>query len=230
MDLSILNEMKDYGPLAVLVLLMLPFMGEDVIIIPAGFLVGQHELPLASTFICAYLGAFFSDAVWYAICYRYGTPLLHKRWFKRLAHPRRMLQAKHQVEKRGAWVIVVARFLPGSRTSTMVVSGLMHMPVWKFLLAEGACLFLSVAMQIGVGVLIARNIPGAQSTSGKIMTIVGVIVVLIAGGFVLSWWSSHRKAGAPAPRSKATWLKRFRRPRPVVARQQIPPGKLKMDA
>jgi membrane protein DedA with SNARE-associated domain len=150
--------------------------------------------------------------MWYVLCYRYGAPLLHKRWFKRMAHPRRMLQAKHQVEKRGAWVIVIARFLPGSRTSTMIVSGLMHMPAWKFVLAEGSCLFVSVAMQIGFGMLIAHHVD-VTSAAGKVMTIVGLIVALAAAGFVIGRISVHRKSGAPAPRSKVKWLKRFRVPR-----------------
>lgn len=216
MDLSFLNDsaavnelLNTYGPLAVLILLVMPLMGEDIIIIPAGFLVGQGHLPFWPTFFYAYLGAFISDAMWFALCYRYGTPLLHKKWFKRMAHPRRMLQAKHQIEKRGAWLIVTARFVPGSRTTTVIVAGLMHMPVWKFVLAELSCLMITVPMQLGMGYLISHNI-GTMGTAGKILTIVGVIVALTVGAFVLNWFVQHRRTKERAPRSRAAWLRRFR--------------------
>jgi membrane protein DedA with SNARE-associated domain len=216
MDLNFLNDsaavnelLNSYGPLAVLILLVMPLMGEDIIIIPAGFLVGQGHLPFWPTFFFAYVGAFISDAMWFALCYRYGTPLLHKKWFKRMAHPRRMLQAKHQIEKRGAWLIVTARFVPGSRTTTVIVAGLMHMPIWKFTLAECLCLLVTVPMQIGMGYLISHNI-GTMGTAGKILTIVGVIVALTVGAFVLNWFLAHRRTKQRAPRSRASWLRRFR--------------------
>jgi membrane protein DedA with SNARE-associated domain len=209
-DPSILEAVNLYGPFAVLFLLIMPLMGEDIIIIPAGFLIGQGHLPLVSTFICAYIGALISDSAWYFVCYRYGTPLLHKRWFKRLAHPRRLLQAKHQIETRGAWLIVTSRFVPGSRTTTMIVSGLMHMPVWKFLLAEGLLLLVTVSMQLGLGYLVAQHIVESKGAAATIMSLVGLVVLLIVAAFVINWWASHRKSEARSPRSKVLWLKRFR--------------------
>lgn len=217
MDLSIFNNaealINTFGPIAVLILLILPLMGEDVIIIPAGFLIGQGHLDPVQTFICAYIGALISDSMWYFVCYRYGTRLLHKNWFKRLAHPRRLLQAKHQVEKRGAWLIVTARFVPGSRTSATIAAGLLHMPTWKFLLAEGGCLLITVPMQLGLGYLVSQHVVGETGTAGKIMAIVGVIVTLVVGGFVWNWILQHRRTQQRAPRSKARWLRHFRPPR-----------------
>jgi membrane protein DedA with SNARE-associated domain len=212
-DQRVLDAVSDYGPLAVLVLLVMPLMGEDIIIIPAGFLIGQGHLPWWSTFVCAWVGAMISDGMWYFICYRFGTPLLHKKWFKRLAHPRRLLQAKHQIEKRGAWLIVTARFVPGSRTSTMIVAGLMHMAPWKYLLINGSLLLVTVAMQLGFGWLVAHHIVGSARGLTLIMALVGLILLLLAGAFGLNWWLANRHTRERAPRSRVTWLKRFRTPR-----------------
>lgn len=209
-DPAILEAVNIYGPFAVFVLLVMPLMGEDIIIIPAGFLIGQGHLPWLSTFLFAWVGAFISDGAWYFMCRRYGTPLLHKKWFKRLAHPRRLLQAKHQIEKRGAWLIVTARFVPGSRTSTMIVAGLMHMPVWKYVLTNGSLLLLTVAMQLGFGFLISKHIVGSAKGLSMIMAIVGLIFVLLAGAFVLNWWTTHRASKERAPRSRVAWLRRFK--------------------
>lgn len=214
MDWSLFNNaeafINSYGPLAVFLLLVMPLMGEDIIIIPAGFLIGHNNLPFWPTFLYAYAGAFISDAMWYFLCYRFGTQILHKKWFKRLAHPRRLLQAKHQMEKRGAWLVVTARFVPGSRTSAMIASGLLHLPVWKFALAECACLLVTVPMQLGLGYLISQQI-GTFGTAGKIMTILGIVVTLFAAAFIWNWALQHRRSKQRAPRSKAEWLRRFRR-------------------
>jgi len=217
MDLSIFNDpvalINSYGPVAVLLLLLLP-LGEEIIIVPAGFLIGQGHLDAGATFLSAYVGAFCSDAIWYFICRRYGTPILHVRWFKRMAHPRRLLQAKHQIEKRGAWLVVTARFVPGTRTSVMIASGLLHMPVWKFALAEGLTLLITIPLQLGLGWLIAHQV-GSQGTAGVILTIIGVIVAILLLAFGWQWIVQHRRSGARAPRSRAAWLRRFRPKRPL---------------
>ncbi len=220
-DPRVLEAVNTYGPFAVLFLLIMPLMGEDIIIIPAGFLIGQGHLPWWSTFFCAWLGAMISDGMWYFACYRFGTPLLHKKWFKRLAHPRRLLQAKHQIEKRGAWLIVTARFVPGSRTSTMIVAGLMHMPPWKYLSINGSLLLVTVAMQLGFGWLVAHHIIGSTRGVGTIMALVGLILLLMIGAVVLNWWMSNRHNKDRAPRSRVTWLKRFRTPRSRINRLKV---------
>ena len=222
MDLSIFNDTQalidSYGPLAVLFLLLLP-LGEEIIIVPAGLLVGLGHLAPWTTFVCAYVGAFMSDGIWFFMCRRYGSPILHVRWFKRIAHPRRLLQAKHQIEKRGAWLIVTARFVPGTRTSVMIASGLLHMPIWKFVLAEGLTLLITVPLQLGLGYLISHQV-GTLSTAGVIMTILGVVVGIMALAFAWQWIWQHRRSGVRAPRSRAEWLRRFRtkRPRPLPLR------------
>ena len=212
-DQRVLDAISNYGTIAVLVLLIMPLMGEDIIIIPAGFLIGQGHLPWWSTFFCAWVGAMISDGAWYFLCYRFGTPLLHKKWFKRLAHPRRLLQAKHQIERRGAWLIVTAHFVPGSRTSTMIVAGLMHMAPWKYLTVNGGLLLVTVALQLGFGWLVAHHIVGSTSMLGKILGIAGLIAVLLIGAVLLNWWLNNRQNRTRAPRAKVTWLKRFRSPR-----------------
>lgn len=231
MDINF-NELEQilgaWGPLAILVLLILP-LGEDLIIIPAGVLIGHGTLDFWQTFLFAYVGSFISDAMWYVICYRYGTPLLHKRWFKRLAHPRGLLQAKHQIEKRGAWLIVTARFVPGSRTTTMVVSGLMHLPWWKFVLAEGVCLLVTVPMQLGLGFLIAKGI-GTTEGIGKILAVVGVVIGLMVIGFFVKIFMAHRRSNQRAPRAKTAWLKKFRVPRIRASRRGTADGTLTTSA
>ena len=112
-------------------------LGEDIIIIPAGILLQQSgELSWWSILLAAYAGVVLGDLLWFSVCAKLGTRFIHKRWFRRIAHPRRMLQLKYQIDVRGVWVIVFSRFVPASRTTTITVAGMMHMKFWKFALSH----------------------------------------------------------------------------------------------
>ena len=97
MDIDVLLILHDFGPVAVLLLLMLSGfgvpLGEDFIIIPAGVLVATDVLPYWPTALFAYVGVVGADMLWYGLVHRYGSLLLHKRWIRRMIHPRRLLQA-----------------------------------------------------------------------------------------------------------------------------------------
>ncbi|HMN95166.1 MAG TPA: DedA family protein [Phycisphaerales bacterium] len=209
---QLVSDYAHLGPLFVMLLLMLP-LGEELILIPAGVLIGQGTFPFVTTWLLAYTGVVFSDTFWFLVARHYGTPLLHKRWFKRFAHPRRLLQAKHQLEARGAWVILTARFIPGSRTAAIVMAGMLHMPFWKFFLTDASMALGTVAFQLGLGVLVQKGF-GSEDTAGRITAIVAAVVLVIVGGAVGRWIMLHRRTGGPPPRARADWLRRFRKPRP----------------
>lgn len=215
------NLLGTYGPFAVFLLLMLTGigipLGEDLIIIPAGILVGHGSLNLPLTWMYAYLGVMGSDCLWFAICREYGTPLLHKRWFKRAVHPRRLLEVKHELERRGTWVVFMSRFIPGSRTPAITASAILHLPFWKFVLAEASGVLITVPLQLGLGILIARGM-GTRETADVVRTMIGVVFVVLAVLALLAWWRQRRALRQRPPRARASWLRRFRvhrnKPRP----------------
>lgn len=202
-----------YGPLAVFLLLMLSGMGiplgEDLIIIPAGILVGNGEMSVWWTLIAAYSGVVISDCLWFWLCHKYGAHLVHKRWFKRMIHPRRLLEAKHQVELHGVRVVVMARFIPGSRTPTITIAGLLHLPFWQFVLATAICVCITAPLQLGLGYIIALGL-GTQQLADLVMYILAGIMLLALVVFLIRWWQKHRPTQKRLPRAKAQWLRKFR--------------------
>ncbi len=208
------NLLNAYGPFAVFLLLLLTGagvpLGEDLVIIPAGILVGSGTLNPWLTGISAYAGVLLSDCLWYAICSEYGARLLHKRWFKRTIHPRRLLEVKHHIEERGAWVVFMARFIPGSRTPAITMGGVLHLPLWKFAVAECSCALLTVPFQLGVGMLIARGV-GTEDTARLIQTLVGTVMLVMLLLLALGWFGQYRARHTKFPRARAAWLRRFRK-------------------
>ena len=203
-----------WGPLVVFGLLLLSGigipLGEDIIIIPTGMLVQQGALPLFPTLVAAYFGVVLGDILWFVVCYKLGTKLVHKKWFKRLVHPKRMLQVKYQFDVRGAWVVILSRFIPASRTTTITVAGMMHMKFWKFSVATAACCLITAPMQLFAGWWIADSLQ-AKTTVELVIRLTGLVMVVVAAIWAYRLWSSHRSTGKIVPRAKASWLRYFPR-------------------
>ena len=213
---AIIDQLLEYGPWVVFCLLLLSGigipLGEDIIIIPAGMLAQHGEMPLVQTLIAAYIGVVCGDLLWFAVCSKLGTKISHTRWFKKIVHPKRMLQAKYQFDIRGIWVIVLARFIPASRTTTITVAGMMHMKLWKFALTTALCCLITAPMQFFAGWWIAESLK-AESTVEMITRLVGLVMVVIAVVWGYRLWSYHRQSGKSAPRASAKWLRNKPKPK-----------------
>ena len=204
----------EWGPWIIFGLLLLSGLGiplsEDIIIIPAGIRVGHGDLPLVPTLIGAYGGVVCGDLLWFTISSKLGARLAHMRWFKRLMHPKRMLQVKYQFDNRGVWMIVIARFIPASRTTAITVAGMMHMKFWKFATATVCCVLISAPMQLFAGWWIAKSFQ-AESTAELVVRLIGLAMVVLAMIWGYRLWSSHQKSGKETPRARASWFRYFRR-------------------
>ncbi|MCH2148563.1 MAG: DedA family protein [Phycisphaerales bacterium] len=185
-------------------------IGEDIVNIPAGMLAADNNALLWPVLIAAYVGVVCGDALWFIIVSRWGAKLLHVRWFKRLLHPRRLLQAKYRIDRYGAWIIVLARFIPASRTTTITVAGMLHLPFWKFFIATVSCVLITAPIQVGVGWLIGREL-ATRGTFDLIQWTVGLFLLASVIVVVIWLWRRQRRHGGHPPRARVAWLKQFRR-------------------
>ena len=199
-----------YGPVAVFGLLVVAGVGlhlpEDLIIIPAGWEIAAGDFPMFWTVLAAYLGVTGGDTLWFLVCRKFGGRLVGTHWFRKQAHPKRILQVKALYDRHGTWVLLVSRFIPGSRTVGVAVGGLVHLSWGVFLLVELLTAVLSVGFQIGLGYAAQRGL----STSGPLhwVTIgVGAILVATIVGMLIFWWRRSRSGRVHIPRARASWLR-----------------------
>lgn len=214
MEAFIHDYLDIYGPLAVFFLLMLSgfgiALGEEMVTIPAGIFIAAGDVDFIPTALAAYIGIVGADCMWFGLCRRYGMRLLHKRWMRRCIHPRRLLEVKHQFERRGVWLVVMSRFIPSSRTSVITVAGTLDLPFSQFLLATASCVAITVPMQLGLGYLIGLGI-GTEDMAGMLLKTLGVMMLMVAIAFIVGWWMNHRRPGGRLPRAPVAWLRRFRK-------------------
>jgi membrane-associated protein len=79
----------------------------------------------------AALGAFVGDNVSYALGHFFGDPLA-TRLFRGESGRRRLDWARAALDRRGATIIVVARFVPGGRTAVTFAAGTLEFPWRRF--------------------------------------------------------------------------------------------------
>jgi membrane protein DedA with SNARE-associated domain len=213
-----ISQYADYLPWVVLGLLLASSIGipigEDIVIIPAGVLIGEQMLGTevwVPTLIAAIVGVGTADVLWFTWCSLFGTRLLHRRFIRRMLHPKRLLQAKHQIDLRGVWFIVAARFIPGSRTPAITVAGLMHLRFWRFAIATCLCVLVTAPMQLGAGILVGYGL-ASRSAFGTIQWIIAGLVLAVVVSAVVIVFAKSRKGGMVPPRARASWLRRYRHP------------------
>ncbi len=224
------GPIDDYGAISLFGAFVISGVGlhlsEDLILIPAGWL-AAHDLGMFVKFwIWAYLGIVVGDGLWFWMCGAFGTRFLHSKWFKRAIHPRRLLEIKHQIDRRGAFVLLAARFIPGTRTPVITMCGLLHMAWWKFMLVEASCAIVTVPLQMLVGVAGARASQEAGVTDFTHQAVIAGALTLafVLLMYVVHHWLSVRRKTRRIPRAPAAWLRIYHATRRLVVRPHHPPA------
>ncbi|MGW7435552.1 DedA family protein [Streptomyces sp. NPDC054849] len=116
----------------------IPLPGE-IILVSSALLASQHgEIDPVVLGICAITGAIVGDSIGYAIGRRGGKPLLERlgRRFPKHFGPEQVALAERSFEKWGMWAVFFGRFVALLRIFAGPLAGVLHMPYWRFLIAN----------------------------------------------------------------------------------------------
>ncbi|MFD3544481.1 DedA family protein [Streptomyces sp. NPDC058655] len=116
----------------------IPLPGE-IVLVSAALLASQHdEINPVVLGACAIAGAIIGDSIGYAIGRRGGKPLLERlgRRFPKHFGPDQVALAERSFEKWGMWAVFFGRFVALLRIFAGPLAGVLHMPYWKFLVAN----------------------------------------------------------------------------------------------
>jgi membrane-associated protein len=95
---------------------VLPLFPSETVVITAAVLAANGKLNIGLVATAAAVGAVLGDNAAYGL----GSE----------SNQRRLRWAHTQIQRNGAWIIIVARFIPGGRTATTYIAGTLEMP-WK---------------------------------------------------------------------------------------------------
>ncbi|CAL9635108.1 MULTISPECIES: DedA family protein [Streptomyces] len=116
----------------------IPLPGE-IILVSAALMSSQHTgVNPVVLGVCATAGAVIGDSIGYAIGRKGGRPLLAwlGRKFPRHFSAGHVATAERSFEKWGMWAVFFGRFVALLRIFAGPLAGVLHMPYWKFLIAN----------------------------------------------------------------------------------------------
>jgi membrane protein DedA with SNARE-associated domain len=171
----------------------------DIMIVAAGSLVGMGQLDFSLTLVCATAGSTSGFMIMYKIGEWFGDHILERGKIRFIP-----IEAVHKVEKwfsqYGYWIIVVNRFLTGTRA---VVSFFAGMSELKLLPTTVLCFVSAMiwnAILIATGTYLGHNWEriGFYLTtySHAVTAIVIILVLLLAARFVYNRRGVRQNRGA----------------------------------
>lgn len=180
-------------------------VSEDLASIGAGLLASSGELGLGWAILAAYVGILIGDMIIFAAGYFIGQPLLQHRWTRWFISERSVRRAGKLFEKHGLWIILITRFIPGTRTATYFAGGSLHAPFLKFVaafaLAAAAWTPLLVGASYFVGQSLLEFYGLYEAFTLPALLAAGLLVYLIFHyGIPLFSWKGRRQL-------KGKWLR-----------------------
>ncbi|MGC5346420.1 DedA family protein [Streptomyces sp. DT24] len=116
----------------------IPLPGE-IVLVSAALLAASHgDIDPVILGVCATAGAVVGDSIGYAIGRKGGRPLLGWLGGKFPKHfgEAQIAMAERSFEKWGMWAVFFGRFVALLRIFAGPLAGVLHMPYWKFLIAN----------------------------------------------------------------------------------------------
>jgi pimeloyl-ACP methyl ester carboxylesterase/membrane protein DedA with SNARE-associated domain len=121
---------------------------EDLTCIGVGLLVAQGRLEFLPGVLACFVGIYFGDLLLYLAGRWLGRPALDRAPLRWLTRPEQVESASAWFERRGAVVIGLSRFIPGTRFPTYFAAGMLRTGFWAF------CLYFLVAVALWTPLLV----------------------------------------------------------------------------
>jgi membrane protein DedA with SNARE-associated domain len=172
--------LNHYGYLAVGGLVLLedfgvPVPGETVLIL-ASVYAGAGRLNIWLVALIGFIGAVLGDNIGFGIGHFGGRPLI-ERWGRYiLLTPERLDKATAFFERRGASIIIIARFVEGLRQANGIVAGTTGMHWARFLLFNSIGAALWVGVWSSIGYFSGSHIDSIYATATRYSVYFGIAV------------------------------------------------------
>jgi membrane protein DedA with SNARE-associated domain len=175
------------------------FLPGDTLLIAAGARSSHTLADTVPILLAAALGVSLGSSVLYVIARRGGRPLLDRYAAFLHLNPSRIDTVEGWFHRYGAVAIVVGRLIPGFRTPTTALAGLLAVPYSVFAPATAVAALLWAALYFFAGAVLEATWRQAVATlAGELDDVAEVAVLLlllaIGAGAVHRRWGSRRHA------------------------------------
>jgi membrane protein DedA with SNARE-associated domain len=190
--------LNQYGYLAVAGFVLLedfgvPVPGETILILGAVY-AGAGRLNVWLVGLLAFVGAVVGDNIGFAIGHFGGRALVERFGRYVFLTRERLDKATDFFERRGGWIVMVARFIEGLRQANGIIAGITGMHWAKFLAFNAVGAALWVSAWTAVGYFAGNNITSIYDAVTRYTLYVAIAVVVL----VIAWiaWRVRRRKRA----------------------------------
>ncbi len=161
-------------------------VSEDLTCLAAGLLVAQGSLGFASAVFGCALGIFIGDMGLFALGLL-GRPFLHRAPLRWLVSESDLDRSRAWFDRKGAWAILISRFLPGLRVPTYVSAGLLGMNLFWFTLSLFLPILLWTPLLVGLASWLGdRVFSGFEAFEDRALPLFFAVLVAFWVGLLLS--------------------------------------------
>ncbi|HMP72370.1 MAG TPA: alpha/beta fold hydrolase [Kiritimatiellia bacterium] len=132
------EDVDPVGGVALIVLMAIlafsTLLSEDLACIAAGLLVAEGVLGYFPAATAAFIGIFGGDILLFMLGWKYGRAALRQRPFCWIFKEDAIQESAKWFSRKGPAVVLLSRFIPGSRLPTFFSAGMLHASFWWFML------------------------------------------------------------------------------------------------
>lgn len=107
-----------------------PLVPSETVLVIGGSFAASGDLNLLFVILAGSAGAILGDNISYGIGTLVGERTV-KRWFRSEKAHKRLEWAERTLDERGAYIIIIARFIPGGRTAVTFSAGYIPTFPWR---------------------------------------------------------------------------------------------------
>ncbi len=152
-----------------------PVPSEGIVVALAAVAVAGDGPNLMALAVAAGVGAFLGDSLTYVVGRRFGPRRLHR--ITRPAARRALSRASDTLDRRGAVVILSARYVPLGRVAVNLTAGATGFPPRRFVGLAAVAATTWAAWSVGVGALAGHWLEG----NPLLGSVLGVVAALLLG-------------------------------------------------
>jgi membrane protein DedA with SNARE-associated domain len=161
-------------------------MPGDVMVMYAGYQVGQETLPYWQALICCVAAVSAGSSILYGISRRYGVRIVAR--FGHYVHcpPSRIETVRPIMARWGILAVIFGRHIPGMRVPITLLAGMLRFPYPLFLVGVAISTTIWAGFFLVVGIRLGPAVEGLTHPHGFIWLV--VIVSLLGLGLSFLWW------------------------------------------
>jgi membrane protein DedA with SNARE-associated domain len=151
----------------------------------SGGVAGTGRLSLPLIIVAASIASLLADTMWYGIGRVAGMRII--AWLCRITlEPDSCVRKTESIfGARGAYSLIIAKFIPGLNTAAPPLAGVLRMPIGQFIGYSAVSAVVWSTAWVGVGFLFSEQLELAASYAARLGDGLGVLVVAAAVGYIV---------------------------------------------